>query len=421
MTQTKANSFPRFALLFAGISIVLVISFLITESIISALLMGFSNAVIILAIHWNDKRLITNDVTAITETLSTQEKTIDLTQRITVPSSSHLIALQVSINKHLSQCERAVFSASESASRLIPMSSDLSETYFNITQKACLQANVSLQVESSVDRMYQISTQVNELISSMTEASTRGESRVVQGQQIVAQTVEGIHSLSNKMDQAFVELQSLQSSSQQIGSILEVITAIAEQTNLLALNAAIEAARAGEQGRGFAVVADEVRSLAQRTRVSTNEVKNMIEEIQGSTELLSEHIQDSHRQTENSVKQVEQVNLELNEIEAVVAETKTSIDLIAQSVVSQTQAAEEVRTSISGMQDLNNDALETSKMHNVSSDDLKNLGQAVHDKLDVFVLCDNPWQEHKRTIRRTSNQIQSQTKTENLEQKIELF
>ncbi|WP_169915747.1 methyl-accepting chemotaxis protein [Shewanella psychrophila] len=288
-----------------------------------------------------------------------------------------------------------------------------------MTQKANLQSNVSLQVESSVDRMYQTSTQVNELISSMTDASTRGENRVVQGQQIVAQTVEGIHSLSKKMDEAFVELQSLQNSSQQIGSILEVITAIAEQTNLLALNAAIEAARAGEQGRGFAVVADEVRSLAQRTRVSTNEVKTMIEEIQSSTEHLSEHIQDSHRQTENSVNQVEQVNQELNEIEVVVAETKTSIDLIAQSVSCQTQAAEEVRTSISGMQDLNNDALETSKMHNVSSDDLKNLGQVVHDKLDVFVLSDNPWQEHRRTVRRKSNE--GQKASENVEQEIELF
>ncbi|WP_076412631.1 methyl-accepting chemotaxis protein [Shewanella sp. UCD-KL12] len=419
MTQTNTRWLPKFAPLLTGLALSLITSYLVTESITSALTIGAINAVIILAIHWNHSRLTIKDINAISGALSTPENNIDLTLRINEPSSAHLAHLQGTINQHLSQCEAAVFAASESASRLIPMSSDLSETYFNMTQKASLQSSVSLQVESSVDRMYQTSTQVNELIGTMTETATRGESRVIQGQQIVSQTVEGIHSLSSKMDEAFIELQSLQNSSQQIGSILEVITAIAEQTNLLALNAAIEAARAGEQGRGFAVVADEVRSLAQRTRISTNEVKTMIEEIQGSTEQLSEHIQGSHTQTENSVKQVEQVNVELNEIEAVVAETKASIDLIAQSVACQTQAAEEVRTSISGMQDLNNDALETSKMHNVSSDDLKNLGQVVRDKLDVFTISDNPWQEHRRTIRRKTNEQANRTQQSTPE--IELF
>ncbi|QFU23870.1 methyl-accepting chemotaxis protein [Shewanella eurypsychrophilus] len=419
MTQTKTHFLPSFTLPILAIIVIGIISYLVTESTTSALILAFFNAITIIAIHWNGQRLIAKDVETITKALSTQEKTIDLTQRIATPSSPKLAHLQVSLNQHLDLCEQAVYSAAESASRLIPMSSDLSETYFNMTQKANLQSNVSLQVESSVDRMYQTSTQVNELIDTMIEASARGETRVVQGQQIVAQTVEGIHSLSIKMDEAFIELQSLQNSSQQIGSILEVITAIAEQTNLLALNAAIEAARAGEQGRGFAVVADEVRSLAQRTRVSTNEVKTMIEEIQGSTEQLSEHIQGSHKQTESSVKQVEQVNVELNEIQTVVAETKASIDLIAQSVECQTQAAEEVRTSITGMQELNNDALETSKMHNVSSDDLKNLGKIVKDKLDVFVISNNPWQDYRRSIKRKSNK--KQTKTKNIETEIELF
>ena len=139
--------------------------------------------------------------------------------------------------------------------------------------------------------------------------------------------------------------------------------------------------------------------------------------IQGN--IRAKHIQGSHTQTEHSVKQVEQVNVELNEIEAVVAETKSSIDLIAQSVSCQTQAAEEVRTSISGMQDLNNDALETSKMHNVSSDDLKNLGQVVRDKLDVFTISDNPWQEHRRIVKRKPNE--QVIKNEKVTPEIELF
>lgn len=419
MAQQKHNSLSKL-LLFAITSISFItISYFITTSLTSTLLLSLAHAIIVAVVLWSDTRLLGKDIEAMSKALSIHQQNIDLTQRINPLSSSKLTQLQTAINEHLTRCEQAVFSAAESASRLIPMSSDLSETYFNMTQKASLQSNVSIQVEASVDRMYQTSTQVNELIDTMTEASVRGETRVVQGQQIVAQTVAGIHSLSKKMDDAFIELQSLQNSSQQIGSILEVITAIAEQTNLLALNAAIEAARAGEQGRGFAVVADEVRSLAQRTRVSTNEVKTMIEEIQSSTEQLSEHIQGSHEQTENSVNQVEQVNVELNEIEAVVAETKTSIDLIAQTVVCQTQAAEEVRTSITGMQELNNDALETSKMHNVSSDDLKHLGQVVRDKLDAFNITDNPWQDYRRSVKRKSND--KQAIAQNTESKIELF
>ena len=133
-------------------------------------------------------------------------------------------------------------------------------------------------------------------------AATEADQQAGQGDQVVAEAITHIEHLAQEMARSSQAMQGLQQESRKIGSVLEVIKSVSEQTNLLALNAAIEAARAGEAGRGFAVVADEVRSLAQRTAVSTQEIKTIIEGLQHGSRQAVEAMHDSRQGVERCVE-----------------------------------------------------------------------------------------------------------------------
>jgi methyl-accepting chemotaxis protein len=148
------------------------------------------------------------------------------------------------------------------------------------------------------------------------------------------------------------EVEGLSRSSQQIGSVLEVIRSIADQTNLLALNAAIEAARAGEAGRGFAVVADEVRSLAKRTQDSVEEIRQVIEGLQSGTREVVGTMATSHEQAQNSVRQVELAVSALRRISAAVGMITDMNLQIASAAEEQSLVAEEINSNVAAIRDV---------------------------------------------------------------------
>ncbi len=321
---------------------------------------------------------------------------IDLNISVPTPGMSSLAPFSENFNQFSSNCENAVLGIAQSSSRLSPMSNELAETYNNMAHQATLQSDFGNNVSASVQRMYDASTEVKEHAHSISTCVDQATSVVHECQSAVTKTGNSIRHLSTQMETAAQDLSELQKASDQIGSITDVINGIAEQTNLLALNAAIEAARAGEQGRGFAVVADEVRTLAQRTHVSTTEVKEMIEAIQHSTSQLSHRIQESNATTSQSVEQSDNTQRELDSIHQAVEEVNKAAKLIISSIEEQASAAEDVRVSINGIQELNASTLDEKKTRDVSPEDLQKLGVALKQKIEIFKLSQKGRDESTR-------------------------
>ena len=211
------------------------------------------------------------------------------------------------------------------------------------------------QVDQAATASHEMSATAQDVARSAAQAAQAArdaDQATRQGLTIIDRTTSSIDHLAADMSVAMTQVEGLAANSEKIGSVLEVIRAIAEQTNLLALNAAIEAARAGEAGRGFAVVADEVRNLARRTQESVEETRQVIEQLQIGTKDVVTSMGNSHRQAQGSVEQVGQAVTALQQIgDAVSVITDMNLQ-IASAAEEQSAVAEEINSNVATIRDV---------------------------------------------------------------------
>ncbi|WP_217877187.1 methyl-accepting chemotaxis protein [Pseudoalteromonas shioyasakiensis] len=247
----------------------------------------------------------------------------------------------------------------------------------------------SQAIEVISSSVYENSTAVKEVSQNCAEAAsnaTAANQKTKEGLQVVQQGVSSVESVADTLTKSLTDLNQLEASVNEVTVILSVISNIAEQTNLLALNAAIEAARAGEQGRGFAVVADEVRTLASRTQSSTLEIQDKIDSLQSATNAVTQRIRSSDNQIKEAVINSEKVGHMLDEISVQAKAISDANMTIASASEQQSQVTEEIAQRLNEVQDTSRKSQQQTQSISDSSSKLANLANNLNGQINRFKL-----------------------------------
>ena len=270
----------------------------------------------------------------------------DLTRRLTITSQDELGELAGSFNRFVDKIHGLVRQITEMTSQLTGLVTQVSDQAQRSDQAMERQRHETDQVATAINEM---SAAAQEVAKSAQNAAVAAQQTDEEGQtakRVVAGSIKQIHALVDDIRSSGVSLDSLQQDVSSIVGVLGVIRSIAEQTNLLALNAAIEAARAGEAGRGFAVVADEVRALASRTQISTQEIQGMIDRLQAGTQSAVEAMRRSSEAGDGTSAQANQAGASLDAMADLIATINSMNAQIASAAEEQTAVAEEINRSV---------------------------------------------------------------------------
>ena len=292
--------------------------------------------------------------------------------------------LSQNFNSFVDKIDQLIGKLKKSSGQMIPISQELASSNQNGLSNIDQQQHFSQDVVTSMDQMATSAEEVLREVEEIFNAVQSGNEVAENGHQKINSTANGIIGLSAEMDQTIKAITQLEDDSNTVGEIIDVINGIAEQTNLLALNAAIEAARAGEAGRGFAVVADEVRELATRTRSSTQRVEEMIVRIQASTRLVVTAMDKGRGSVDDSVDKVKEAQHHLVEVCDVMEQINTVLDRVSSATGVQQQRIEDVLSLSNNMAQVSDKTAAIVSASITTGNQLVDVGQEMDNLVSVF-------------------------------------
>ena len=335
-------------------------------------------------IAWLVSQSILSRIIILQKAMEHIAKTNDLTTKVDVDGNDELAVMANVFDQMLTSFRNLIVEVNNSVSTLNTATENLSENIHEANDGVDTQMQQTDLVATAVTEM--VAT-VDEIANNTRDAAQKAEttnSNAAKGKQGVEQTISQIANLSEKLIDSENVVKELEKESITIASVLGVIRGIAEQTNLLALNAAIEAARAGEQGRGFAVVADEVRTLASRTQDSTQEIETIIGLLQTRTQEIVKLMATCRDQGEESATQANSAGIMLEEIAQDVSLIMDMNSAIAAAIQEQTTVASEVNEHVVMIRDVTEKSGESAKQNEHMSEEISQQAQVLHNEVSRF-------------------------------------
>ncbi len=308
----------------------------------------------------------------------------DLTARLDQSGSDELTTLSIAFNRYTEKIHEIVKKVQGATGELTSSSNELNAVSSESNQNMVQQRSETQQAATAVTEMAATVKEIAKSSEAAAVSAREADAEALEGKNVIGAAAETINKLASEVEHSAEVINRLESESESIGSVLDVIRGIAEQTNLLALNAAIEAARAGEQGRGFAVVADEVRTLASRTQQSTQEIHEMIEKLQVGSREAVQVMESSRATTQLTVEKASEAADSLNKIADAVGVISDMNTQIASAAEEQSAVAQEIDQNIVQISSLAEHGAEQTTHVSDASDKLAQLSSSMAELVQRF-------------------------------------
>ncbi|MFT0865133.1 methyl-accepting chemotaxis protein [Pseudomonas sp. CAM1A] len=322
------------------------------------------------------------------QTLAAAERVAggDLRQDLKADRRDELGQLQASMQRMTQSLRELIGGIGDGVTQIASAAEELSAVTEQTSAGVNNQKVETDQVATAMNEMAATVQEVARNAEQASEAALMADQQAREGDKVVGEAISQIERLASEVVNSSEAMNQLKAESDKIGSVLDVIKSVAQQTNLLALNAAIEAARAGEAGRGFAVVADEVRSLAQRTQQSTEEIEELIASLQSGTERVAGVMDSSRALTDSSVELTRRAGDSLGTITRTVSSIQSMNQQIATAAEQQSAVAEEINRSVMNVRDISDQTSAASEETASSSVELARLGTHLQGLVGRFRL-----------------------------------
>ncbi len=308
----------------------------------------------------------------------------DLSRRLQEHGSDEITELAHAFNIFAGKIHDMLKSISEKVAGLGETDDRVNDAASNTDHSMCQLRTNTQSVVVATEELSATARDVASNVSHVSSSAQQADAVAAEGRNIVGQAISSINSFAHEFGEAATTVASLRAETENIGTILDVIRSIAEQTNLLALNAAIEAARAGEQGRGFAVVADEVRSLAHRSQQSTNQIQDLIERLQTQAESATKKIQHGQQRIAETVTQAEMAGDALSRITESVSSISNMTIQIATAAEEQSAVVADINGNVVAIDHLARDTAQNADITTRLTADLANAMAAVTREMQQF-------------------------------------